>query len=1619
MDAPAGSGPSDPNVTVGTRDATNMDDDELANMMTQVMEQNRFGPEMTHALAQRANLVNSVQWLSQHVPVCVLDRLASEVNAIEGDADSIELASSSPDEGHLSDLSDDEEEKIPEDDVNNDDPNLFRDNAGPTLLNQIAEEEEEESDNEDSEGDQAESPPEKLTEAALERKNAVESASGHGSTHTPTENGSNPLVKKLDNSLRLPYASRHHCAMLFVDISGFTKLSKLVTPERLSETINAYFQMIVDEVTAHGGDILKFAGDALFAEWKARTEDDDLDGPDSIPRSVELTARPSLADATVVAATCGASIVSKCSDYAVFSTATGAGGINLGEHVATLNVHCGLGVGEVVGIHVGDHESRREYLIVGDPIKQSTDAADLATHGEFLVSPESLDILQRKCLVDDTLLEGDKLKPKLIAFKSKSNFAPGHLKQPRRQSTQFLWEGWDTEGMRQYRKLISLYVHPVVNDNDMAATKAPRRKSSIQERHIEEAELRSVYVLFISMPKVRAKITGNFKEDSKLFKLLNDIMKVSTRELGRFSGHLRQFIVDDKGLVLIATFGLRGSSFPNMVTERALPATTVIHNALLSELDVYSRVGATLGNAYCGVVGGVKRHEYAVLGPSVNLAARLMASPKNPGILVDDAIRMKAGKAYGFNALEPVKAKGFANPVPIFEPLSSLERGWGKITPGFVGRKTEIKELLSMARRMVNFNSPAKFTFLSADSGTGKSATVIHAVEGIRKMINRRRRRVLVAKHVCKESDLLLPFSMLRSVLPDVLAENSAFQDEKSAMSTSRMSVTSGTSFGSVDGDWDGMSNVSAQSSNTKISGLSGVYASPERLLHVCREMEAPPEFIELVGHHLLGIDMETLTMLQGGKKTKGKPPSPQATVNFMAQAFQMCTKKASLVVIALDDVHQMDEMSWKVLQKLFITSRNLLIVCTSRPQTSQCKLSVDETFWNDLNHRYLEQKRFLPIKLPPLCKEDIRTMIATELKVEESEIADRFHDDVFSQSGGMPHFAIEILENVKRKKCIGKGDDGRVDWLSGDGGEFAFGSISDLILHRVDSFDATVRNVLNLGAVLGSSFDLLEIVAVLQHFIGASQTQKSLHARKISCALDTLVEEGILQQVFEGGEEEESEHLGDSDCDYNLEEQGQKLEAANRSYTFCHDVWRSSITQLMLDSRKRDMHKVIALTFESLHGEVRKDFQSRIKLFSHWKAGGDFAKTASLALSIGKSFEEQGLNNQSIRLYSETLDMLKGGEDSAETTAGYGPQVVESIGVTDLEYVVSIHIAMGKCLANLHKAAESVEAYQNGLKIYQEAPAGNEIEDRSIVFPIFSGLFVALKFGQIEQDKECTYEQNLVKKFVHETRLNGDPVHYTRALAMQGEMYGRLGNFEKAFEAHHELERVYNVDEHSAGICKAYGSDRSGQSYGASASWFVQQGKVEEALRTCQYVIDELMPKMEPRNVHNSAIMIYPTIWIMKDNGLALEARENFKRLVVDAFNEHYGEGAFTFCLPVYEPVLMLLDLAGKQDTNVENFDEYVEWALNDENLRFGKVINNSLGNFGRCSDSISAEICLLLAKRIQDPDQKIKIVKNGLAVARESVELTETKGMIVSYKQVKPVLDELESFARELGIE
>ena len=354
-----------------------------------------------------------------------------------------------------------------------------------------------------------------------------------------------------------------------------------------------------------------------------------------------------------------------------------------------------------------------------------------------------------------------------------------------------------------------------------------------------------------------------------------------------------------------------------------------------------------------------------------------------------------------------------------------------------------------------------------------------------------------------------------------------------------------------------------------------------------------------------------------------------------------------------------------------------------------------------------------------------------------------------------------------------------------------------------------------------------------------------------------------------------------------------------------------------------------------------------------------------------------------------------------------------------ELEYVIKLYIALAACLSHIHKAAESVRTYENALKTLSNPSAVDELKDRSIVFPIFSGLFVALQFGQIEQDDECSYEQSLVSRFVDETKLHGDPIHYTRALAMQADMYARLGHYSTALQTHSMMVELYDPYELSESISAYYGSDRAAQSFSLSAFWYVMIGEDEKAVEVCWYVFQELLPKLDPSNVHNSCFVIYPLLWVLKDNGHPLEARDYFIQFVIEPFNEYYGDGRSTFCLPIYDPVLCILDLVGNGEAVEEDIEEYYEWALSEENLRFGTVLNNSLGVFGRCADCISAEICLILAERLIDCDDKRTLVRYGLELTKEVMDLADEKHLLMAKSQCYPVENRLRSLARELELE
>ncbi|KAL9178549.1 hypothetical protein ACHAXT_001887 [Thalassiosira profunda] len=1570
-------------------------EDDKAEMIAKLM--NKHASAVTSSLVDRSNLIQSVTWLSHHVPGCVIKSLFKIIlKARKRKAKELQKSQK-------------EEEEL---------RNSQRTECG-----------------EQGEGSKEE-------EEGMDTSNRSWGALLNNQEDTTPKDGTGLLPLSADNLL--PLTKNHHSALLFVDISGFTKISVMLDVESLSNAINSYFQMIVNEVTACGGDILKFAGDAIFAEWKvSRTE-----------------SKHNLAHCVAMAAKCAASIVANCSDYAVVSKPIGFTASSrrtsilsrrsseishvshsseegegrgeppvrrrrssfsataAGPDGATLNVKCGLGAGHIVGIHVGDDFSRREYLILGDPIEQVAKAESAASHGEVYASPEAV-----QQLVKSGSLRGDweeavaSGRPVQIADRNDNFFSA----RRRRAS---LWarpnetadilgccDDLDTIELRWLKKMVSLYVHPVIVNDENERT-APMRRESDQERHLAEAELRNVYTCFIT-PLIDYRLTGDEEKDQRLFKLLNDIMNVTTREVDSVQGHLRQFILDDKGLVLICTFGLRGSTFPNMIAQRAVPFSLAIHKALEEELGVKSKLAGTFGKVYCGVVGGLERHEFAVLGPSVNLSARLMGSEDNPGILVDKNVRLLTSKLF-FKPIPAVDAKGYDEPVPIFEPIrNAAENQWGQVKRNFVGRESEIKEIMQLAKDMASHGTASRMLFISAMSGTGKSTLMVQATAHVRSMMKKMNKRAFVTRNVSRDGDSRVPFSLFRSIFKDVLTQ--VRQEDEASQGSS---VPSGDF--SVSGQWD---NLSLNSESTKDSTMS---TDATRFRYVCQELNAPPEFAEVVGRRLLGLREKN----PNPSNAKAKPPNLQAIVDFMADAFVRCTKHASLVLLALDDVQWMDAMSWKVVQAIFERGTNVLTVCGSRPPSSNL-LSVDRQFWSDLHGRFEKEGRYSELSLSPFKESEVQEMIATTLEFGVEEIDHSFSHNVFTTSGGMPHYLSYVLESIKRNQLTYRMENGRIGMKTSAGSDnkLGFGSVNELLVYRLDALDATVRTVLHLSAVLGTEFDLLDAALAYEQMLGVDGSRRLEAAESLRSSFDVAAEEGIIEQSFVFGEEDDGDDLMDDEdnlChtlgNVNISLKGRKAHpfyTENRRLRFTHDSWKSSILNLMLDERKREMHEHVAVSLERELGDeasAHDDFEKQSRVLQHWKSCGNFVKAATIALNAGGQLMLIGLNSQAILYFDDALDILKEmtGDLDVSCHGGISAEVLDAISPPELEYLIKLNIAKGKAYTTLIQRANGAAAYQSALDILNNTPCAFDNEfDRTASFPIFSGLFAVLKMGATSLD-----EKDLCAKFVEQARLNGDPVHYGRALAMEAETLGRLGNFEKALEVVERIKAIYDIDTQHAAICKVYASDRVAQAFAHSVNFHNALGKTQTALDTCDYIVEEIVPKSDPKNIHNMFCLVYAIVIFLDENGLAWKARDLFQERVVDAFYEHFGPGGSTPSKALFRPLLTMLDLHAKEDQEMDNLDELVAWAFDEKNFEQKLTPGDKVwASFSANPKAVTAEICFSLAKRRECLENRNRLLRKATGLMEASVDITASLPYANMYARRR--LGAMKEYEKELGLD
>ncbi|XP_070123730.1 adenylate cyclase type 10 isoform X5 [Equus caballus] len=494
-------------------------------------------------------------------------------------------------------------------------------------------------------------------------------------------------------SLERPSVDYFDGVLMFVDISGFTAMTERFSramymdrgAEQLVEILNHYISAIVEKVLIFGGDIIKFAGDALLALWKVE--------------------RKYLKDIITVVIKCSLEI------HGLFETQESEEGLDV-------RVKIGLSAGHITMLVFGD-ETRNYFLVMGQAVDDVRLAQNMAQMNDVILSPNCWQLCDRSMIEIERIPDRRAVKVNFLKPPPAFNFDEFFTK-----CMTFL----DYYPSGDHKNLLRLAC-TLESDPELELSLQKYVMESIFKQIVDKqlpgylSELRPVTIMFVNLlfkDREKAEVIGTAIQDACVH--INSVLRV-------FRGQINKVFMFDKGCSFLCVFGFPGEKAPDEFAH-----------ALESAMDIFSfcsqvhkihtvSIGVTSGIVFCGIVGHSVRHEYTVIGQKVNIAARMMMY--YPGIVTCDSVTYNGSNlpTYFFKELPKKVMKGVADSGPVYQCLGLNEKvmfGMAYLSGNrnqdylLLGRDKEIKIFMCTMKEFLMCNC-SRVLMYEGSSGCGKS----------------------------------------------------------------------------------------------------------------------------------------------------------------------------------------------------------------------------------------------------------------------------------------------------------------------------------------------------------------------------------------------------------------------------------------------------------------------------------------------------------------------------------------------------------------------------------------------------------------------------------------------------------------------------------------------------------------------------------------------------------------------------------------------------------------------------------------------------------------------------------------------------------------------------------
>ncbi len=517
--------------------------------------------------------------------------------------------------------------------------------------------------------------------------------------------------------------------------------------------------------------------------------------------------------------------------------------------------------------------------------------------------------------------------------------------------------------------------------------------------------------------------------------IMGEALRLLSEPIEKHGGRVLQTMGDG----LLAVFGIPATheNDPDRAVHAALEMLAVARGyaSALKErrqiADYQIRLGISTG--LIAISGGDGQEELS--GATINLAARLEAAADPGTILISHDTYQQVRQIFDLQSLDPITAKGFPDPVPVYRVLRakprtfhSRRRGVEGVETRMVGRFSELSALKGAYHSVIGEGGPRLMTIVG-EAGIGKSR-LLYEFENWLDRQPEDGRSVFRARAQAERQTM--PYAFLRDLF--------AFH------------------FNILDDDTADLAREKIANGFNEELGAHQLRGDPAREVGFHSQMRA-----HFIGH-LLGYDFQKSRHLA---PVLNKPQRLRNEALAYLQDYFQALCGSGPVLLLLEDLHWADDSSLDVIANLSLKLQGqpLLIVGTTRPE-----LFASRTDWQDEGPNQQARSFHRRLDLGPLSDLESRGLVI-DILGDTGGVAAELLELIVSNAEGNPFYVEELIKMLVQLGVIFKEGEGwrvhteRLENLQ------VPPTLSGVLQARLDSLEAEERAVLQQASVIGRIF--------------------------------------------------------------------------------------------------------------------------------------------------------------------------------------------------------------------------------------------------------------------------------------------------------------------------------------------------------------------------------------------------------------------------------------------------------------------------------------------------------------------------------------------------------------------